>query len=647
LLLAIFREGRSVPVRALAALRCDIDALKAGLAQRPGAESRSASPSRTPTLDAFGRDLTALARAGTLRPLIGRRKELLSLAQILARQTKNNPLLVGEPGVGKTCIVEGLALHSIRDDAPAPIKGKRVVEITAAALVAGTKYRGDFEERIQAVLKEVRENPEIIVFFDELHTIVGAGSTGGGLDAANILKPALGRGELRCIGATTTGEYRRYIEKDGALERRFEVVLVVEPSAAETREILAGLKPSLERYHGVTIAPETLDEVVRLGQRYLADRRFPDKAVDILDRACSEARLQSLTVRESEGQHVQITPEVIARVVSQRAGVPVGVVSREDSEVLRHLADRLKARVIGQDHAVTVVADAVIAARHLDRGRRPMSVFLFAGPTGVGKTELARALAAALFGGENRMIRIDMSEYMERHTVMRLIGAPPSYVGYEDPGQLTDAVRRHPHSVVLFDEVEKAHPDVLNLFLQIFDDGRLTDSQGRTVDFTSTIIIMTSNVGGDTATPRNRLGFVPAAPDGGRERRAESGARVREAIEATFRPEFVNRIDEVIVFTFLSASDLRAIVELLLAEVRQQAAERGVTLDISPDAMDFIVQQGFSERYGARELRRAVERVVRKPLARFLLAEQPRSGETIGVAMEGPTVRFSRAGTAV
>ncbi len=649
LMLAVLLENGSVPVRTFAALGWDVGPLKGRLWERvegrPSSQADAGNPqSGTPCLDSMGRDLTALALEGKLKPVIGRKSTILSAARVLARQAKNNLLLIGDPGVGKSCIVEGLAQRAVREDAPASLGGKRIVEISMGSLLARTKYRGDLEDKLEGVIKEASGNPDVILFFDEIHTLIGAGAGSGALDAANLLKPALGRGEIRCIGATTIQEYRRCFEKDTAFERRFEIVRVEEPTSAETLEVLAGIRPSLEAHHGLAISDDVLREAVRLGERYIAERRFPDKAIDILDRACSEARLQTLTGAKAELQAVPVTKEAVARVVSQWTGIPIGSLTRQESEALLGLEETLRGRVVGQDEAVHLVAQAVIAGRQLEDRRRPQGVFLFLGSTGVGKTELAKALASSLFGSESHLVRLDMSEYMERHAVMRLIGAPPSYIGYEDEGQLTGAVRRKPYSIILLDEIEKAHPDVLNVFLQMLDDGRLTDSKGRTVDFTHTVIVMTSNLGIARGGKGERtIGFGAHGQDGERPDRSSYASALRMAAVRSLRPEFVNRIDEIVVFNPLSREDLRTIVGILLEDVKGQVAERGLRLDIDEDVVDLLIEHGYSDAYGARELRRALDSAVRKPLARFLLEEGVLTAKTVRAARSGGEVKFLRA----
>jgi ATP-dependent Clp protease ATP-binding subunit ClpC len=586
-------------------------------------------------LNRYGRDLTLLAQEGQLNPVIGRENEIRTMAQILLRRTKNNPLLVGEAGVGKTCLVEGLAQRLVQEKVAEALKDRRIVELSLSSVVAGTRYRGDFEERLEKILAEARDHPEVVLFLDEIHTLVGAGSASGMvMDAANILKPALARGELTCIGATTMDEYRRYIERDAALERRFEVVQVREPSAEETHQILTGLRPSYEDHHNLKIADEALAAAVKLAERYIRTRHFPDKAIDLIDTACSQVKLQ--TVSGTQGG--QVRAKDVAQVVAQRTGIPVESLSREEAQVLLALEDALRKRVMGQEEAVAAVAETVRAYRSgLRNPRRPSGVFLFLGPTGVGKTELVRALAAELFGSEDKLLRFDMSEYMERHTVSRLIGSPPGYVRSDEEGQLTGAVRTNPYSIVLFDELEKAHPEVLDLFLQIFDAGRLTDSQGHVVDFSNTIIVMTSNVG--SAVSSASVGFRVHEIS---EPRDAYVARVQRAVRETFRPEFINRIDEMVIFNPLDRETLRQIAAKFLEEVRGYLAERNLDLIVLDEVYDLLIVEGYNEAYGAREMQRAVDRLITKPMARVLLEQHVQSGEAVRVGVADRRVTFER-----
>ena len=656
LFLAVLVERGSLTYRTLKEPKWNIDALRRNLighlegrpqvlANSPRGVTAQVN-STTPYLDQIGRDLTALAREGKLSPIIGRESEMLAVGQILTRRTTNNPLLIGDPGVGKTCVVEGLAQRSIRDDAPPFLRDKRIVEVRLGTLIAGAKYRGDFEERLESIIKEISQQPNIILFFDEIHNLVGAGSGGGALDAANMLKPALGRGEISCIGATTIEEYHRHIEKDTALERRFEIVPVEEPSVAETLEILEGIKPGLEAHHEISIDHEALKEAVRLGERYLTERYFPDKAVDVLDRACSEVRFQSLTVKSAESMQCCVTKEVVAQVVARQTGIPLDRLSQGDVTALYQLQETLESRVVGQEEAISLITETVIASRQLGRPNRPNGVFLFLGPTGVGKTELAKALAEALCGSEKHIIRFDMSEYIERHAVARLVGAPPGYVGYEEEGQLTGAVRRRPYSIVLLDEIEKAHPDVTNVFLQLFDDARLTDNKGRAVDFSNTLVIMTSNVGSEAIqAPSQGMGFqAPKGQNSEEKDRAEPpyAPAVRHALKQAFAPEFLNRIDEMIIFNPLTHAALKGIVDNMIREVDGMVEERNLRLDVTEAVRLMLIDRGFSEIFGARELRRAVDRHLRKPLAHFLFAEcAAAEGGAIRVDCDGDRLTFS------
>ena len=574
----------------------------------------------TKTLDQYSRDLTALARAGGIDPVVGRNDEILRTVQILSRRTKNNPVLVGEPGVGKTAIAEGLASAVARGETTEELSGKRIVSLDISALLAGTKYRGDFEERVKAVLKDVHRAGDVILFIDELHTVIGAGSAEGAIDAANILKPALGRGEIQIIGATTPEEYRRHIEKDAALERRFQRVRVEEPDSERSESILRALRPSLEEHHRVKITDSALSSACELSVRYINDRFLPDKAIDLVDEAASAVHVA--------GKKNTVDSEDVSAVVSRWTGIPAAAMGRDESERLQTLEDRLRRRVIGQDRAVSAVAGAIRRSRvGLKDPARPAGCFLFLGPTGVGKTELCRALASEVFGDEKALIRLDMSEYMEKHSVSRLIGSPPGYVGYEDGGQLTEQVRRHPWSVVLFDEIEKAHSDVWGILLQIMDDGRLTDSGGRTVDFKNTIIIMTSNIGARAITEnRPPMGF-------GAERGGEDNVRrqVLRELKETFTPEFINRIDETVIFSRLGNEELKSIARNLTEALKGRVAALGMELEVTEAALEAIVGQGDGDRYGARPLRRTIGRKIEDECAGLILSGSAKKGDKITV----------------
>ena len=580
-------------------------------------------PRRTETrvLDQYSRDLSALALAGQIDPVVGRGDEIGRAVQILARRSKNNPVLVGEPGVGKTAIAEGLALRLSRGEGPEELLRKRIVSLDVPAMLAGTKYRGDFEERVKSVLKDVRRAGDVILFIDELHTIIGAGSAEGAIDAANILKPALGRGEVQIIGATTPEEYRRHIEKDAALERRFQPVTVSEPGKEQTLAMLRALRPGLEKHHGVEIADEALEAAYSLSLRYINDRFLPDKAIDLIDEAAAGLRIAP------RGAGQTVTAAQVAGVVSQWTGIPVTGLTEDESAALRELESQLKKRIIGQDEAVSAVARAIRRSRvGLRDPRRPVGSFLFLGPTGVGKTELCRALAAAVFRDENAIVRIDMSEYMEKHAVSRLIGSPPGYVGYEDGGQLTEKVRRKPWSVVLFDEIEKAHEDLWSLLLQILDDGHLTDSTGRKVDFRNCIVVMTSNVGAKAIVEeKSPLGFGTGSPYSEEQMRR----RVLEELRATFRPEFLNRVDETIVFHRLGQEELFQITRNLLEELRARFEGLGLRLEAPEETLRFLAERGSDPKSGARPLRRAVQSALEDRAAELLLSGKARAGDCI------------------
>ncbi|WP_200216569.1 ATP-dependent Clp protease ATP-binding subunit [Micromonospora coerulea] len=680
ILMALPLNPESPAGRMLAAGRIQPESLQAASAERG---TGGPKPDRgTPTLDQYGQDLTDLARMDQIDPVIGRADEIEQAVEILSRRTKNNPVLIGEAGVGKTAIVEGLAERICDGDVPQTLIGKRVIQLDLAGLVAGTRYRGDFEERLKKVIDEIRAHrEELIIFLDEIHTLVGAGGAGaeGGMDASNMLKPALARGELRVIGATTLDEYRKSIEKDAALARRFQPVLVPEPTVEDTVAILRGLRDRYEAHHQVRFTDEALVAAAELSDRYVADRFLPDKAIDLIDQAGARVRLRTRTpaadVRELEQQLDEVRrnkeqavadeqyerasdlrdrlaeledqvrrargdegpnrvpsvgPKEIAEVVSRATGIPINQLTEEERDRLLRLEGQLHEKVVGQHDAVTAVAEAVRRSRTgLADPNRPMGSFLFLGPTGVGKTELARALAEALFGEADRMVRVDMSEFQERHTVSRLVGAPPGYVGYEEAGQLTEAVRRRPYAVVLLDEIEKAHPDVFNILLQVLDEGRLTDSQGRTVNFKNTVLIMTSNLGSELITgTRRAVGFDAGEPGTERENE-ELRERLMRQLQENFRPEFLNRIDEVIIFRRLEAEQLRQITGLLLEETRRRLHAQDIQVDFTTAGVDWLAEHGYQPEFGARPLRRVIQREVDNRLSRMLLENQISPGQKV------------------
>ena len=657
-------------------------------ARQPVTAGARKEENKTDTLDQFSRDLNALARQGKLDPVIGRETEIERVIQILSRRTKNNPVLIGEPGVGKTAIAEGLAQKIVEGSVPESMLGRRVLALDLTGMVAGTKYRGDFEERIKNALEEAKKAGDVILFIDELHTIIGAGAAEGAMDAANIVKPMLGRGEIQVVGATTLNEYRKYVEKDSALERRFQPVIVNEPTPEQSVEILKGLREKYEAHHGLTITDEAIETAVKMSARYINDRYLPDKAIDLIDEAASRVRMENqktppdvvelqqkkLAVQREKDAAVQaqdyekaaslrdeekkleetlanakrcwsmtgtgnreVTPEDIAQVVSGWTGIPVASIKEDEGERLLKMEEILHRRVIGQDEAVTAVAKAIRRGRvGLKDPKRPIGSFLFLGPTGVGKTELCKALAEAMFGDENAMIRIDMSEYMEKHTVSRLIGSPPGYVGYDEGGQLTEKVRTKPYSVILFDEIEKAHEDVFNILLQIMDDGRLTDGQGRKVDFKNAVVVMTSNVGARSLTEkRTRLGFTEdEASDPDTADYEELKQLVNEDLKRTFKPEFLNRIDEIVVFHRLTKENIRAICRNMLQTVTGRLAGMEIAMRVSDEAVDLLADRGFDPVYGARPLRRAIQSAVEDTAAEEILAGTVKAGDTVVLTTE-------------
>ncbi len=643
LLLGILRQPDCGGAKVLGELGLDLNDIYTDIIAVFGTGSFKAKPqqpqprpavkhSETRILDQYSRDLTLLAASGGIDPVIGRSEEIRRSVQILSRRSKNNPVLIGEPGVGKTAVAEGIALYIAGGRAPENIAGKRLVSLDLPALLAGTKYRGDFEERVKAVLKDVKKAGDVILFIDELHTIIGAGSAEGAIDAANILKPALGRGELQMIGATTPEEYRRHIEKDAALERRFQPVKVAEPSREESISMLTGIRAGLERHHRVKISDSAIAAAVDLSTRYINDRFLPDKAIDLTDEAAARIRVSGGSL---------VTAEDIAEVVSAWTGIPVANIGADETKRLRDMESILHRRVIGQSEAVGAVSRAIRRGRvGLSDPDRPIGSFLFLGPTGVGKTELCRALAEAVYGDSGAMIRLDMSEYMEKHAVSKLIGSPPGYVGYEDGGQLTEKVRRKPWSVVLFDEIEKAHEDVWSILLQIMDDGRLTDSGGRVVSFKNTVVVMTSNVGAKAISEdKPRLGF---APDGG-DPDAELKSRINEELRRTFRPEFLNRIDETIVFHRLTRPEIRSITERMLMTVAQRFEALGMTLTVPEQVVDYLADRGYDERYGARPLRRAIRSLIEDKAAELVLADRLGRGDRVCAELDGEKIILTKA----
>lgn len=686
ILLALIREGEGVAARVLNNAGVSLNKARQQVLQLLGnhdtntAGNASATPTaNTPTLDSLARDLTQIAREGSLDPVIGRSKEITRVIEVLSRRTKNNPVLIGEPGVGKTAIAEGLAQQIVNNEVPEILRDKRVMTLDMGTVVAGTKYRGEFEDRLKKVMDEIRQAGNVILFIDELHTLIGAGGAEGAIDASNILKPSLARGELQCIGATTLDEYRKYIEKDAALERRFQPIQVDEPTPEEAVLIIRGLRDRYEAHHRVKITDEAVEAAVQLSNRYISDRFLPDKAIDLMDEAGSKVRLRSYTTppnlkeleqklesvkaeknaavqsqefekaanlrdseqklkdelevtkkewKEKQGRsESEVTVNDIAEVVAMWTGIPVAKIAQEESEKLLNLEEELHKRVVGQSEAVKAISRAIRRARAgLKDPKRPIGSFIFLGPTGVGKTELGRALAEVMFGDEDSMIRIDMSEYMEKHSTSRLVGSPPGYVGYEEGGQLTEKVRRKPYSVVLLDEIEKAHPDVFNILLQVLDDGRLTDSKGRVVDFRNTVVIMTSNIGAEALKYRKSVGF-------GAQETAKTEATAKdvmlEELKKAFRPEFLNRIDETIVFHTLKKDELAEIVGKMAEQLTKRLAEQHIELELTPAALDKIAEEGYDPEYGARPIRRALQKHVEDRLSEEILKGEVLTGQVV------------------
>ena len=703
LLLALLREGDSGAVKLIRAFSVDeeslleefVNDLTKSDSDYRNSKSGKKGKSNTPTLDEFGTDLTEKAQNGGIDPVIGREKEIERVIQILSRRTKNNPCLIGEPGVGKTAIAEGLALKIVKGEVPELLEGKKIVALDLTSMVAGTKYRGDFEERIKKAMDEVKKAKNVILFIDEVHTLIGAGAAEGAVDAANILKPALARGEIQVIGATTIDEYRKNIEKDAALERRFQSVMVGEPTEEEAVEILKGLRDKYEAHHKVKISDEAIENAVKMSSRYIADRFLPDKAIDLIDEAASRVRLKAFTAppnlksmeqeikrlqqekasavksqdfesaakyrdkekelqtlldeekekwRNASGRELkEVTTEDIANVVSSWSGIPVTQLTKEESERLLNMEKILHERIVGQDKAVSAVAKAIRRGRvGIKNPARPLGSFIFLGPTGVGKTELCKSLAEAMFGSEDAIIKLDMSEYMEKHTVSKLIGSPPGYVGFDEGGQLTEKIRRKPYSVVLFDEIEKAHPDVFNMLLQILEDGVLTDSKGRKVSFKNSIIIMTSNVGASKIVDnKSALGF------GGEENEKRNiEDLVMEDLKKTFKPEFLNRIDEIIVFNRLEKDDIKEIAKRMLKSLKKRLADMDMEIEFTDAAIDSLADAGFDNVYGARPLRRAIQQKIEDPLSELILENKVKAGEKCTVDFKDGEFTFDSVASA-
>ena len=697
LLLGLIREGEGVAARVLENLGVDLNKIRSNVVKMLGdskpqgtasvgvggssSSSSSANKVKTPSLDEYGTDLTLAAAELRLDPVVGREKEIERVIQILARRTKNNPVLLGEPGVGKTAVAEGLAIRIVNNEVPDILEDKKIIQLDMGLLIAGTKYRGEFEERLKKIMDEIRQAGNVILVIDEMHTLIGAGAAEGAIDAANILKPALSRGEIQVIGATTSDEYRKYIEKDSALERRFQPVIIEEPSIDETIEIIKGLKPKYEEHHSLIISDDAIVAATKLSSKYINDRFLPDKAIDVIDEASSKVRLKFCTLspegkelekelkniirekedairnqeferasalrddeanmkdkirevseewrRKNDANRPTVTEEDVAEVIATMTGVPVTKLTEGESERLLKLEETLHARVIGQSDAVTAISKAIRRARvGLKSPNRPIGSFIFSGPTGVGKTELAKALAEAIFGSEDNMIRVDMSEFMEKHSTAKLIGSPPGYVGYDDGGHLSELVRKKPYSVILFDEIEKAHPDVFNIMLQILDDGRLTDAKGRHINFKNTVIIMTSNVGASMISTQGKLGFS-TAENAKQDKYEKLKETVHEELKKAFRPEFLNRIDDIIVFSHLSKEEIRQIVDLMMKDLFKRLSERDLSIEVTDEVKDFLAKDGYSEAYGARPLRRLIQRKIEDQLAEEILTNAYQAGDTI------------------